>query len=170
MDVVVDANVVADYYREDVLGHESSLTSSSRPLFDALGAAHRMYLDGGGQIEHEYRNHTDELWLDGWLGTALINGGASQVETRPSRALEKRLHERGFPRSRDVHYVRTAVAVTVESGGCDLVSEDVHFFDPKAKTQGAERRRQILLMGDGPISQLLSDVGIRVVCVCSAVS
>jgi hypothetical protein len=170
MMLVIDANVLAAYFKESVLCLPQSLTGAAISIFSHLGAADISFLDSGGHIEHEWRSVVDRDWFDAWLGGELARGAIRIIAPESSRDMQKRLWDAGFPRSRDLWYVRTSKAVLTAYGAVVLISEDVDFYSPPEKSSTSARRRQILMNCIGKVARQLKREGIRVSCVGAYIS
>jgi hypothetical protein len=174
LEVIIDANVVAGYYKESVLGIEiglnNNLTASAIPLFDGLGSVDVCYLDDGNMIENEWRAPVSREWFDAWFADLLSTGKAQLITASGCPALEKRLHTNGFPKSRnrDMWYVRVSRAVLDTNGSANirLFTEDIDFYDPRKKVGESKTRTSILQKGSGPISKLLRKESIIVTALC----
>lgn len=166
---VVDANVVAAFFREDVRGEVPPLSAPAAPVFAILGAEAVAYLDNGGHIEQEWRGPVDEEWFDVWLARLLTEGAAQHTTALNDGTLRQALRAADFPvRSRDIWYVRTAHAITCSNAPATIITEDAHFIDPSAKRSPVRRARAIRSCS-GPVAHLLSRNGIRVATLCRCI-
>lgn len=169
---VVDANVVQGYFLASVIGSESHLTACPKGFFHALGPSRLAYVDDDGQIKAEWRAVVDPEWLEAWYADLIRDDKLVPVSTdqRLSRHFLKRLHQEGFPRSRDVWYVRVAFSVVSLAGACTLVTEDLDFYDPAEKQCTAARRERILRSSEGWVVKAMraESILVRAVCVASS--
>lgn len=176
MHLVIDANVICSYYKEEVLELDPPLTGPATSVINRLGHYDRAYLDNDGQIEHEWCETIDPEWFKPWLASLLIEGKVMQVEVDACRSLRDQLSKLDFPTrgSRDFWYIRTAKAVVDQvseqlehnprSMTC-IVSEDLDFYDPTQKRNArGDQRIEILLSGYGPIARYLRRR--EQICVC----
>ena len=164
MNVVIDAQLIAAFYKDSVLGAPHECTGSPTDLFERLGVVDIAYVDDGGHIEAEWRRMGDPEWFDAWFGGCLINDDVRTVVAPTLPALVKALRvECGFPTAGgDVWYIRTAVAASsLIDAIVALVTEDTDFFDPTAK--GSTRRRERAMRGcTGPVARRLKGCGVEV--------
>ena len=65
--IVIDAQIVTDFFKVDARGLDSELTESPCSLISDLGVGRWAYLDMGGQIEQEWRGPVEQEWFDAWL-------------------------------------------------------------------------------------------------------
>lgn len=181
MEIVVDANVVAEYRRCEIERRlqgnilNSSVTADPTIIFGNLKrAADQVLFDAGGHIEQEWKNVTGEEWFRRKKMDLLNIGGARTVSTIDNRqALIEELRRRGFPyktnndRGECTWYIRTAKEANNEENWGYIISEDCDFFDPEAKRNGYRdrSRHEILLSREGPVSDYLYDQFISVHCI-----
>ncbi len=148
MDIVIDANIVAGYFKESVLGiaigPKNDLTGSVIPLFEGLGTIDVCYLDDGKIIESEWRGPVSTEWFDVWFARLLADGKAQLIPASRCPSLEGRLFTTGFPkhRNRDAWYVRVCKAVLAKfpTSSVPLITEDIDFYDPRLKGCAAKTR------------------------------
>ena len=100
MRVVIDAHIVKGFYEESVLGIETSLTDKATNIFERLGNQDQVYLDVGGQIEHEWRQPVAPEWFDAWFAGLLINDAARPIPVETCYDLRQQLERYKFPTSR----------------------------------------------------------------------
>lgn len=175
MNIVIDANVVAGYYKESVLGinvgPDNDLTDTTIPLFARLGDLDVCYLDDGKIIESEWRGPVDREWFDAWFAELLISGKAQLIPAPVCLVLERRLFTSGFPRrrSRDMWYVRVCIGLLTVGHAVNipLITEDIDFYDPSRKRGDSRTRRALLQTGSGPINRLLRREGVLVRAICN---
>jgi len=173
MEIVIDANIINGFYKEDVLGIPSTLTGSVVEMFTrSQNQGSVICLDEGGQIESEWRNVVPDDWFDVWYSKLLVEDKAIIVPVHTCHQLLNQLWRLGFPRSRDKWYIRTAKTVVDYKKGqdedilCVLITEDLDFYDPsKKKTANAQQRVQVLKFGRGCIADKLYLESILVTCV-----
>lgn len=165
---VIDANVFHAYFYETLHGKPHlERTGSAMPLFQALGSACIGFLDDGSLIESEWRNVSKgaEEWFNTWLAESLAEGKLFEIAPSTDKGLSKRYAAAGFPRGRDICYIRVAHALTNlcrRSKPC-LVAEDIDFYDPKKKAHPG--KADTLRRGVGPVSSLLNNDGIELRCI-----
>lgn len=159
MRIVVDAQLVAGYFRETERGEAPFYTASTSDLFVRLGNHDLAYVDDGGMIEAEYRNLVEREWFDAWYSDRLIDGDIVSLAAPMCRELIAALHTRcHFPKAgKDRYYVAVAKAIVDRGAGqAVIVSEDLDFYDPKAKASGAKTRAKILQDQSGPVARHLA--------------
>lgn len=162
--MLVDANVFQGFFQTHI-GKPHVLCGCPATLFRAVTPASPVYHDVGRIIEHEWRGVVDRDWFEAWLATSLASGLIQYLSPTRDPSLEKRLAELGFPRSRDIVYVRIGLSVVAAHLACMFYTEDLDFYDPTQKGCAANRRRAILKAMAGPVPRLLAKSGIQVSCV-----
>ena len=146
MDVVIDAPLVKCFYQERELEVDTECRAPVAPLFDALGTDDIAVLDSSGQIEQEWRALVDREWFNAWLSQAFEVGSIIEIDAGNHRELVRSLASTcGFPAdSRDKWLVRVAVTRGARTNEpVAIVSEDVHFFHPKAGANAKARERRL---------------------------
>jgi len=156
MEIVIDAEIICGYFKETVLETTSPLSGKSGFIFERIGSEDLAFLDEEGQIEYEWRSVVDLEWFDPWYARLLSDGGAILIPTEPCHTLHKQLEQLGFPRgSRDIWYIRTAMAVVKRYGQAIILTEDMDFYDPTQKQSAAKHRHRILHSGNGKVARHL---------------
>lgn len=155
MGVVVDAQVVKGFFLESVLGQPNELTGSAALLFDSTFRRHPIFVDDSGIMQHEWRSLVEPEWFDAWFADLLRDGDVFEIRGVNNKHLRRKLQDMGFPTGRDIRYVNVSVAVCNRTGFCLLVSEDLHFYEPREKSASAERRAEILMTCGGRIARHL---------------
>ena len=159
MNLVVDANVFAAYYRASVLEADIQLCGDPIAIFDRLGGEDTALLDQKGMIAGEWSKRVsgDEEWFDAWLATRLADGGITEIAIDNCKVLLQKLwNDCGLPKqSRDKWYVRTAHTQARRAGETTaIVTEDVDFFEPAAKGDPKKRKKH-LRSGKGKVAKVL---------------
>lgn len=167
---VIDANVFHAFFYETFQGKpHSERTASAMPVFSSLGSKLVAFVDAGALIESEWRQVCQGAgeWFTAWLENAILHGHVYEVESSSDKSLMKRYCAAGFPRGRDICYVRVAHGLTqvCKRARPWLVAEDIDFFDPTRKAAG--RKAEVLKSGNGPIARLLREDGIQVACIAT---
>ncbi|WP_157652346.1 hypothetical protein [Burkholderia ubonensis] len=165
MPTIVDANVLREYFREHVLEIQSELTHSTLFIFDE---ARSIILDGGGQIENEWRNVVDPEWFDVWLARKLEGSEIDYVEVSNCPDLCNHVYGLGFPKgSRDIWYLRTAVACALNFKKIsNVVTEDIDFYNPKKKSLNGAARVAMLKNSNAPIRKTMKkNYNVNICCV-----
>lgn len=166
MHVVIDAQLILGYYCEDVLGRPPIHTAAVREVVARLGSGDTACVDDAQQIEAEYRQLVDREWFDAWFGDRLLLGEVVAVKADACRELLARLRGYGFPRGRDRRYVAVAATLAKEQGCSILLSEDLDFYDPRAKRADSRRRMAVILSQKGPVADhLRKESAVEVRCV-----
>jgi hypothetical protein len=186
-DIIIDANVIVGYYKEDVLGLNpgaQNITGSTLRIFQSIRDCQASILmdDGAGQegkIENEWKRNIPKAgkeWFDSWYYSLLQSGMIRLIllDQATAQQLLHELYKRGFPQEGgDKWYIRTATTVIdqkcraeEQEAYVNLVSEDIDFFAPTRKHQakGAERLN-CLLKREDEVQDLLWDNGIRLYCI-----
>jgi hypothetical protein len=156
--LVIDAQIVANLYKELVLETAHACTESPNALFERLGGPDVAYLDESEMIESEWRRVAGSEWFEVWLAERFSNDEIRVVAAPTCPVLIKALRaECGFPgKSRDPWYIRTAKAVADRVNEVSgLITEDADFFDPKAKAS-AEQRAKVMAASTGPVAKRLA--------------
>jgi hypothetical protein len=159
VDLIIDSNVFAAYYRASVLGTQPDIEGDPIALFDSLGGSDFGFLDSDGMIVGEWRKRAekDAEWFDEWLAGLLVDGYLMEIGIDTCLVLLRKLWgDCGFPKqSRDKWYVRAAHTQSQTSGQiAAIVTEDVDFFEPAAKKDPKKRARH-LKSGNGKVAKLL---------------
>ena len=157
MQVVVDANILASYYKETVLGLGTECSHPTNDLFARLGSEDVAFLDEKGMVEGEWRLKADPDWFDAWLAERMTVGDIVVTSVSTCTQLLRKLRiDHGFPATgRDKWYVclaRTRVEDTGERVA--IITEDVDFFEPKAKGN-SKTRAKFLAKGKGGVAKAL---------------
>jgi len=189
VDVLIDANVIVGYYKEDVLGfnlEQTGLTGLVTDLVNNLQQqGNTIILDRSenseeGQIFSEWSKHIPKSareWFNAWFIKMLDEKRIVPipVDQHLSANLLQRLYRLSFPNSVDKWYIRTAKTRAVSYQRADahqilvkIISEDIDFFDPCQKDKAKGKHRiDILMSEDSPIPVILRPEGIDVCCVCN---
>lgn len=168
MNVIIDAQLVAGYYREVEVGEAPAFSASTVTLLNRLGVVDQGFVDTGGVLEQEYRDVVDPDWFEAWYAQRLAEGHFEEVDAPPCPDLIRCLVVScGFPRgSKDRHYIALAAAV---SGGkrdpSSLITEDLDFYDPTQKQVAHKRRMRILQKQTGCVAKELKRAHVVVRCV-----
>jgi hypothetical protein len=159
MRLVIDAQLVAGYFREVEKNEEPFYSGPVKDLMRRLGVSDLAYVDDDGLIEQEYRDLVETEWFEAWFGERLEVGDILILSGDASLALMRVLYTKfGFPKnSKDRHYV--ALARAIVQGGVEeaaIVTEDLDFYDPKAKAGTARNRRRLIASQSGPVAKHLA--------------
>ena len=168
MDLVIDAQVLCAFFKENVLCIPGGLTAEVSGIFQEVGRRYFLFLDNKGNIEYEWRQLVEQEWFNAWYGNMLIAGHIQLIPAKPQPALEKRLMQIGFPKKgRDKWYVRTCKTVAHNNGQSHLLTEDLDFYHPREKANRNRLRRLAILEHlRGPVLRELKRVNIHVRSAC----
>jgi hypothetical protein len=159
MNVVIDAQLIQAYYLETVHGKPHSCTGPIGPVIGRLGPEDNVFLDSGDHIEAEWRHLVDPTWFEAWYGDLIANQHAEIIDVGNYPALLKKLStDYGFPsQTKDKWYIRTAktLAESRSEGEAAIVSEDMHFHDPRKKGCPAAERQRIFTERSGRLAVFL---------------
>lgn len=175
MHILVDAQIVKDYYMVSVLELGSALTGPSDGLFAWIDENDTIYVDNGGQIENEWRNPIANEWFDVWYARLLQFGKVQPIPVQNHISIRNRLGQLGFPiqGSRDYWYIKTAKSahqlVNEFVNFVYVVTEDIDFHNPLEKNNlhGDDRIECLLDLDNEIPSYLRNDENINVLCVAN---
>lgn len=163
--MIIDANVFKGYFQAE-LGNSHSLCGCPTKLLGGATTLKPIYQDTGGIIESEWQAVVDREWFEPWLANQLIAGVITYIEGKKDLGFEKNLSTLGFPGGRDFVYIRVGISVAISLGSvCQLITEDLDFYDPKKKGCPAKTRHSLLTSSSGPVAKLLKKKNISVCCV-----
>lgn len=166
MNLVIDANVLKGYYMETVLNVSNHLTDSTLLIFERLGGEDKVFLDSQGIIEHQWRRLVAEEWFEAWFPSLFIEGKADEIDAYHCQGLKSHLRNLGFPiHDRDFWYIRTAKSVVNSFGISIMISEDIHFYEPRARGKTSGHRIHLITRSKGQVVNLLRRFNIFVKCV-----
>lgn len=168
MGIVVDANIIKNYYDETVIGIAHSLTESARNILEDDERVYVILIDEGGNIEHEWQSPVDENWFKEWYYSKLVSGQIEIISVSNCSALCKSLYGIGFPKGkRDIWYIRTANASLKYQDKGWIISEDIDFYNPKQKKNLTGKKRiKCMKSCKSPVRKhLLKNENIEVMCV-----
>lgn len=166
MGIVVDANILAGFFKEIIVGKQCDLTICPEKIFENAGKEYKIFLDDGGHIEKEWEEVVDREWFKAWLEKMFDNDAVIQISTKTYYQLKEKIRKLGFPNSKDIWYVRVAKSISEIEGDAELISEDLDFYDPKKKTLTGDKRITFLLRGKGKVAKYLrKSEDINVICV-----
>lgn len=169
MKVVIDANVFQAYYQKNLHGNLPNVTGDPSDLFERilLGTV-RITFDESDHIKSEWERVVEREWFGRWFSKMLMDGDIQFVALAPCDFL-CHMQQHGFPRSKDVRYLQTAMASKCDDSQVYLVSEDMDFFDPTKKASGLATRHRIMKDGATRITNYLrKKQNIQVACISNA--
>ena len=167
MNLVIDAHIFKAWFQETSLHQMTHTAQSAVPIFDQLGDRDIAYFDKGGQILHEWTSVVCPELTEALVAKMLHEDKIRPIGPCRDASLESKLRNAGFPRSKDRCYVRTARAVVCASPKATLVSEDMHYYEPKLAKAGRKTRLAHLRRSKGTVAQLLKKHDILV---CSTIN
>lgn len=162
--MIVDANVFKGFY-EATLGRPHALHGCPIKLLASATPENPIHQDTGQMIESEWRKLVDPEWFNSWLADQFTSGNITLTDTIIDNGLEKNLYTKGFPKSKDIWYVRLGLGVVSRTQSkCQLFSEDIDFYDPSMKNCTSKKRTKTLTTGSGPIAKILKKQQIHPCC------
>lgn len=163
--MIIDANVFKGYF-QITIGSTHDLCGCPKILIDNATSSNPIYHDIDGIISSEWQAVVDREWFEPWLADQLEAGTIAYIIKKIDLGLERNLTSNGFPKTRDLIYVRVGLSA-VESTGleCSLFTEDIDFYDPKKKGIASKTRKKMLSNSSGPVAKLLKKNLINVKCV-----
>ena len=102
MNIVIDANIFAGYFKCYVLGIDSDLTEDPSKIFEHLGSELFNHMDEGKQIESEWSSVVEREWFDAWFPEMIIEGKIRFIDVSTHHQTIRKLKAIGLPCSRDV--------------------------------------------------------------------
>lgn len=161
--IVIDANIIAEVYRESS-GQSLSCTAPPSSVIDDLQTSGReILLDIDGHILHEWQSCVNYEWFENWYLTFATQSNVASIAVDPCQVLLKELQSKhGFPKSADKWLVRTAATGARIAQSCDLLSEDMDFREPKAKG-GKDRQAHLSGQKKGGVYKALEQQGVVVI-------
>jgi hypothetical protein len=133
--VVIDANLIAQLSRS-MAGLSLSCSADPSPIFDGIAMARtRVVTDEGGQIINEWQSCVSPEWFEAWFFTFASQGNVVSIPVNTcQQTIDKLKKSHGFPAStRDKWLARTALTEASDEGTCDLLTEDMDFYEPRLK-------------------------------------
>lgn len=145
--VVVDANIMSEYYQESIK-KQGKLFDLINYLLLHRGIAISMI------IEREWKNTTGNQVFNIWFDDQLKLGLIGYVNNpRLDQSHMKRIHnEFGLPRrGHDIEYIKTANMTSVKY----IVTKDIDLFDPKKKRAAKKEKDHIKKSRNGMLCNYL---------------
>lgn len=163
--MLIDANVFKGFFQMEI-GAEHPLCGCPRTLVGSASPNNPIYHDIDGIIESEWKTLVDREWFEAWLAHQLTVGSVAYIAKTTDTALERKLGQLGFPKGRDVVYIRAGLSVVNQTNACEnFYTEDMDFFDPKQKKSGGTTRKKILQKASGGVAKILRKARLVVQCV-----
>lgn len=162
--MIVDANIFKGYF-DAQMGNAHALHGCPLTVMRQATSTTPIFHDVGQIVENEWRALVDQDWFDPWLADQLQSGSIAYIEPVRDNGVEKNLASLGFPKSRDIVYVRLGLGVVQKKkSSCKFFTEDLDFYDPKKKGCSSKTRTSILSGSKGPVAKLLKKKEIHVSC------
>lgn len=161
--MIIDANIFQGYFQADI-GSMHNLFGCPKALVNSASQENPIYHDLGRIIESEWRNLVEPEWFEGWLAGALASGLIAILNAPHDNAIEKKVSAQGFPKSKDVVYIRLGACIAKSMGACNFYTEDMDFYDPSLKGCAAKTRKRLITTSAGPVAKILRKHSINVQC------
>jgi hypothetical protein len=163
--VVVDANVVKGLMQaQQSSSHDCSGDPEEAFVLLTDGGA-EVWLDRGGQMLSEWQACTQREWFGLWYSEFVQSTNVRHATVQPHDRLLRELRTTfGFPKSRDVWVLRTALTAAAD-GDTELLTDDMDYFDPKKKSQPKERQRHLKGAQVGAVRRRLKSERVKVLSV-----
>ncbi len=172
MGCVLDANIVKGVFEEDVHGTHDLTDSPGSVLRRIIASGERICIDDGGLMQAEWANCVEREWFENWFLTLASESNLTAISPIDCRHILKRLRiDYGFPQTRDRAVLTVALTDAATQGRSRLLTEDLDFFDPKAKGQAKTRQRLLSGQTSAPVATFLSSkhkVKVQSACLCNA--
>lgn len=157
--IAVDANVMALFSQSTIRGQTSNVTL----LVDKIKAGPKFAIDTGGKIQHQWLEtcgpRRGQPFYE-WFVQGLKDGYIRTVTAALGRHHLKYLEGKcGFPNDR---FESTYIAVANVTEQRYVVTEDIHFYEPRHKYAGAATKTAAKLKRDGRVCRYLSKLNISV--------
>ncbi len=172
MGCVLDANIVKGVFEEDVHGTHDLTDSPVSVLRRIIASGERICIDDGDVMQAEWANCVEREWFENWFVTLASESNLATITPIDCRHILKRLRiDYGFPQTRDRTVLMVALTDAATEGRSRLVTEDLDFFDPKAKAQARIRQRVLSGQTAAPLAAFLKSkhkVQVQSACLCNA--
>ncbi|MGA8849378.1 MAG: hypothetical protein WB564_06110 [Dehalococcoidia bacterium] len=132
--IVVDANVIPDFYRELCVNNGCVYRT-------VIWLSEKCGIVASDKVLIEWENVCSAQVFIEWLADQLKAGGVRRIQCKKiDRRIVKRMRvDCGFPcKDRDLEYIQCAHATASERY---IVTEDIDFYDPRAKGGEASIKR-----------------------------
>lgn len=157
--VVIDANMIAKFCKKHFNDEKEEIVDT------VLSIADRCHIAISDLIEHEWLNCYGNQAFKEWLTDEMKTGRIIYItpEKIPTE-MQKSICQMGFPfNTRDKEYIRVALATTTKF----ILTEDIHFYEPKAKDQPHANKERFRVERKGTVCRFLErKMGIRVGLCC----
>ena len=157
--MTVDSNVISAYIPE-YIREQGEVFETIETILGKIGIALTR------TIEWEWKSTCPGLVLVEWLTDQIKKGRIVYVteEKVPRNVMTTLIQKYGFPvKSRDRRYISCAYGTDTKY----ILSEDIDFFDPKAKCASEKMKRRVKTLRGGALCKYLKkELGITVGCLC----
>lgn len=153
----VDANVMCAFTESLI----RKTDTRERAVVQRLEISHGFAIDHTGQIKHQWFETCGANVFGEWFIQGLKGGKIVEVRASLDKQHKKKLQQDcGMPTKRaEMMYVAVANVTALKY----IVTNDIDFWEPKAKRQGNhEMHEQIKLKRSGAVSKYLKSMKIRV--------
>lgn len=125
--IVVDANIVAQFIHQHII----QSPGAAKRFIERAAVSHGLAVDDTLRIEQEWFSTCGSPYLKEWFVSKLYEKAIRRVTpTIADQHKKKLLNELGLPRKGyDLVCISTANATEIKY----IVTEDMHFYDPKLK-------------------------------------
>lgn len=163
--VSVDANVM-NLFSGSLIQDE---ITDARTLVERIKSSHGFAIDVGGKIQHQWLETCDKTFFGQWFVEGLKAGWIRQVAAKTGEADAKKLRIGcGMPSARhELAYIAVANVVTPPRY---IVTDDIDFWEPKAKAADEKRKQEIKTRREGCVCQHLRKMKIVVGTVAQALA
>jgi len=143
--------------------------TDTRTLVEKIKLSHGFAIDVGGKVQHQWLETCDKTYFSEWFFQGLKAGWIRPVSARIEKADEKQLKIGcGMPSARhELAYIAVANVVPPPRY---VVTDDIDFWEPKAKDADEKRKHEIKVKRKGCVCQHLRKMKIVVGTVTQALA
>ena len=157
MDFAVDSNCICGFQSERVQSAPGAFTEAVEKLF--LNGS--LILDEGGHCRQEWlQTATGPVGMNlaDWISDQLVGGRLKFVLCRPLGLHRRQLSQLGLP-TKDMKWF----ALCRDGRATIFLTEDIDFYEPRAKAYPPARRERIKCQGPAPVKRFfLREIGTKV--------
>jgi hypothetical protein len=160
--LVVDSNVVKVLLAPQSvkeLPDAGPVMAGAKQIKEALESTHHLALDRKGRVSGQYGNLISMLYAE-WQGILHRSDRLRFFDVKPDLSRKKRLEGVGFGRTDKVDFVLADLALV--SGAEFLSTEDIEFWEPKARKWDHASKRSLQNANAGSAFSILRDDSITV--------
>ena len=156
--LVLDANVVKEIIRAEI---QCTTPVCVTDLSRIIDESYEIAIDDGDKIETEWRQTCNCNFFNDWITERLKNGTIKVLGGKIDSSLKRiLLTQLGFHR-KDLIYIWIAL----ETQKKYIISEDMHFYDPKKMSCTSAKQKAIKQCSGGKVANLLKRNGVVVSCI-----